>query len=144
MAHQLAGTATGRAEVKAEGDVVEAELTELEQHLTRDAGLGLCALKHVPELALEDAVGVLGLLLFSELDRVLRLLLPAAVRAVLAGAVRTALERLVRAEDGFLEATGNLGLRSAVTCHVVLLVSLSSGIRRDGASEGGNRCAASA
>ena len=45
VAHQLAGTATGRAEVEAERDVVEAQLAELEEHLTRDAGLGLGALE---------------------------------------------------------------------------------------------------
>ena len=63
--------------------------------------------------------------------------------AVLAWAIRAAIQRLVRAEDGLLKATGDLGLGSAVTCHVVLLVSLGSVIRLGGALGVGNRCEAS-
>ena len=110
----------------------KATLAELEQDLTRDAGLGVGAPRTCcGELLLEDAVGVLRLLLLSELDGVLGLLLAAAVVAVLAWAVRTALECLVWAENGLLEATGNLGLGSAVTCHVVLLTFFTVQQRSD-------------
>ena len=139
VAHQLAGTATGRAEVEAERDVVEAQLAELEEHLTRDAGLGLGTLEHVAELALEDAIGVLGLLLLGQLHGVLGLLLATTGVAVLAWAVRTALKRLVWAKNRFLEATGNLGFGSAVTCHISKSFC-STTIKRDDALEGGTRC----
>ena len=66
--HQLARTATGWAQVQTELNIVESKLTELEENLTCNARVVLSALKHIPELALENAIGVLGLLLFSELD----------------------------------------------------------------------------
>src|SRR5690606_33521653 len=113
---QLAGLAARPREAEAVDDVVEAGLEELEEVLAGDALLAGRLLEEVLELPLQQAVGVLRLLLLLELDGVLALL-PAAGVAVLAGAVGFALERLGGAEDRFPESPRELLLGSAVTGH---------------------------
>ena len=88
-------------------DVVKSTFAQLEKDLSCDARLGVGSLEHVGELLLQDAIGVLGFLLFSELHRVFRFFLATAGIAVLTWAIRTALKRLVWAKNRFVEATGD-------------------------------------
>ena len=142
---ELARTATRVRDAQAEHHVVQSAFAELEQNLTGDAGTGIGLLKHVGELLLQDSVGVLRLLLFSELHRVFRFLLSAAGVAVLAGAIRAALERFVWAEDRLLKTAADFRFGSAVTCHIGLLFFGSTmRIKRDDALVGGIRCAGTA
>ncbi len=101
---------------KTEHHIVEAGLKKLQEVLAGDALLGGGLLEKVPELALKQAVGVLRLLLFLELHGVLALL-AAAVVAVLARAVRLALQRLRRAEDRLAESPCEFLFGSAITGH---------------------------
>src|SRR5690554_5110651 len=84
---QLAGRRAGDREAHAVDDVVEARLQELQQVLTRVALLGRSLLVVVAELALQQAVDTLDLLLLAKLEGVVGQL--AATRAgagtVLAG-----------------------------------------------------------
>ena len=101
-------------------DVVEALLEQAQQVLTRRALLAHGLLVGVAELALEDAVDVLGLLLLLQLGEVLAAGVAAAGATVRAGRERAALERLaalVVLEDVGAEAARDAHLRAGVTSH---------------------------
>ena len=81
---QLAGSTTGASDTQTEHYVVQTALEVLQENLTGNAA-GTCSLlEHVAELLLQNAVGVLGLLLLSQHHAVLGGL-AATVVAVLAG-----------------------------------------------------------
>src|SRR6478735_10873081 len=113
---ELAGVAARPGEAGAVDHVVEAALEQLQQVVTRLAlptrGLGVV----VVELLLEDAVGVAGLLLLTELKQVLALLDPTP--AVLAGRVGATLERRVAADEVDAETARLLGHGAGVTGHI--------------------------
>src|SRR5690606_12957771 len=100
-------------------DVVEPGLEELEEVLAGDALLPGGLLEEVAELALEEAVRVLRLLLLLELERILALLAAAAL-AVLAGRAGLAFERLGGAEDRLLGAAREFLLGASVAGHRIL------------------------
>src|SRR5688572_12388296 len=119
VVHELASLRPGAGPAGPEDDVVEALLEEAEQVLTRDALGAGGLLVEVLELALEQAVDVLGLLLLLELHRVLGGLTPAGA-TVLAGRVRPLLEGLAALlvlEDVDAEAPADLDLGSGVASH---------------------------
>src|SRR6202035_1559254 len=95
MPDQLAGHVPSLGEARAEHDVVQAGLQDLEQHLTRLAALAGRFLVVVVELLLEDAVDAAGLLLLPDLEQVLALL--GTVAAVLARRVGADLNGALRA-----------------------------------------------
>ena len=92
------GLAAG-GEAHAVHHVVEARLECREQVVARDAGLRRDLLERVAELLLAQPVDALDLLLLTQLLRVLRRLAAARRRlAVLAGRVRTTLDRALLGE----------------------------------------------
>src|SRR5580693_7662957 len=76
VAYQLTGHVAALGEARAEHDVVQAALEQLEHGLARPAVLAGRLLVVDMELALEDAVDPLGLLLFADLLQVLAFLGP--------------------------------------------------------------------
>ena len=91
MAHELAGLVAARREAGAEHDVVDAQLEQAQQVLTRDARHLVRLVVDQLELLLEQAVDAAALLLLTKLEEVLALADAAA--AVHARRVRTALDR---------------------------------------------------
>src|SRR5688500_337197 len=89
--HELARGRTGRCQPGPIHDVVHPRLERPEQVLAGDAGPVLGGDEVVPELPLEDAVGLADLLLLPQLQAVLADL--AASHAVLAGRRGAPLER---------------------------------------------------
>ena len=124
--HDLTGGRTGGSYAQTVNHVVETRLEKLEQNLTGDTFETRSLLEEVAELTFEQTVGIFGLLLFAELNTVLRCF-TALVLAVLArGEVATG-ENLVFAEDGFAEFAGYLGLGTCVSCHCLKSVCRLSG-----------------
>jgi hypothetical protein len=91
---ELARLGSSRGEPEPVHDVVEPQLEQPEEVLTRDAGLPGGPLEVTTELALEHAVVALGLLLLAQLERVLGL--PQAAAAVLFRRIRPPVERSCR------------------------------------------------
>src|SRR4051794_33913621 len=91
VADELAGSRSGGREAHPVDDVVQAQLERAQQVLAGHAGPILGRDEVVPELPLEDAVGLADLLLLAQLQAVLADL--AAADAVLAGRRRSSLER---------------------------------------------------
>ena len=121
MAHELAGLRTGAGPSGAVHDVVETELEQTEQVLTRGALLTHGLLVGVAELTLEHAVDGLGLLLLLELGEVLAAGVAAAGTAVRTGREGTTVERLAALlvlVDVDAEATRDAHLRAGVASHV--------------------------
>src|SRR5690606_16122064 len=122
--HQLARGRPGHREAHAVDDVVEAGLEQLQQVLTRVALLGRGLLVVVAELALQQAVDALDLLLLAQLDGVVGELAAtrAGAGAVLAGLllqlalrVEGAGGRLQREVGAF--AAGELAGGTDITSH---------------------------
>jgi len=135
VAHELAGLRTGARPAGAVHDVVEALLEQAEQVLTRGTLLTHGLFVGVAELALEDAVDVLRLLLLLQLGEVLAAGVATAGAPVGAGREGTALERLAALlvlEDVGAQAARDTHLGAGVASHVL--------IRSCGASAGGSRC----
>jgi hypothetical protein len=132
---ELPGLGPGAGPTGPEDDVVEALLEEAEQVLTRDALGAGGLLVEVLELALEQAVDVLGLLLLLQLHRVLRRL--ATARATVlprrVGPLLESLAALLVLEDVDAESAADLDLGSGVASHCVSL-------RLGAAWGGGSRC----
>src|SRR5688572_19668041 len=140
MVDELSCGGPGRREAGPVDDVIEAQLERAEQVLAGHARAVLRGDEVVPELALEQAVGLADLLLLAQLQAVLADLAPAD--AVLTGRRWSALEgaflrvaaRALQEELGALtaaDATDGFGVAS----HMVL------GPRRGVAWAGDNRCA---
>ena len=129
---ELAGLGPGGRPAGAVDHVVEAQLEQAEQVLAGDAREAGGLLVGPAELALQDAVDVLGLLLLLELDQVLAPAAAPAGAAVRAGRVGAALQRLaplVVLEDVGAEAARELDLRPGVARHVRPSAALAGGIR---------------
>ena len=121
VGNHLAGGAAGVGEAEAVDDVVEAGLEKLEEDLAGDAAAGGGDGEVAAELAFEDAVLIAQLLLLGEGDGVIGLLAAGAFRAVHAGAVVLAFERLRGAEEGDSEAAADSCFGASVTCHIELV-----------------------
>src|SRR5579859_7460759 len=125
VAHQLAGHVAALGEARAEHDVVQAALEQLEHGLAGAAVLAGRLLVVAVELALEDAVDPLSLLLLPDLLEEVAFLGP--VPAVLTRRVGPDLDRALRRvalralqeELGLLPAA-ELAVRACVSSHVSL------------------------
>src|SRR5262249_29101785 len=156
VAHELARLVAARREPRAEHRVVEAQLEQPQQVLAGDAGLLVRLLVRELELLFEQTVDTTALLLLTQLEQVLAFAHAAA--AVLAGRVRTALDRTahrlaLRALQEQLHALAPAqpahGPR--VTRHYMAPSlrhprrrCIGTMLRPSAASVGGNRCAGSA
>ena len=139
---QLAGLRAAHGEAEAVNDVVQAALADGEQVLAGLAGTALGHVEVAAELALEEAVVPLGLLLLTHLLAVLGGLAPALT--VLSGGVGAvfhcallsvapvALEEELLALPAALAADG-----VCISCHFFLPPLITRG----GASADGSRCA---
>src|ERR1700733_7717405 len=142
--HQLAGHVAALGEARAEHDVVQAPLEQLKHGLAGPAVLAGRLLVVAMELALEDAVDPLGLLLLPDLLQVLAFLGP--VPAVLTRRVRPDLDRALRRialralqeELGLLPAA-QLAVRACVSSPLSL--SPVSPVRPGAAWAAGSHCA---
>ena len=94
-------------DAKAEDDVVQTAFEVLKENLTGDAVRAGSLVEHITELSLEHAIGVLGFLLLSKHDAVLRGLATTVV-AMLSGREVALGQYLVGTENGLAEAAGNL------------------------------------
>ena len=145
VAYQLAGHVAALGEARAEHDVVQAALEQLEHGLAGPAVLAGRLFVVAMELALEDAVDPLGLLLFPDLLQVLAFLGP--VPAVLTRRVGPDLDRALRRvalralqeELGLLPAA-ELAVRACVSSHCVAISSVGS-VRPGAAWAAGSHCA---
>src|SRR5690606_17017766 len=122
---QLAGRGTGHREAHPVDHVVQARLKELQQVLTRVALLGGRLLVEVAELAFQQAVDALDLLLLAQLGGVVGQLAATQRGAVLAGlllqlalGVERAGRRLERKVGAF--AARELAGGTDITCHVLV------------------------
>ena len=102
----------------------------LAKAVTGDAFLPRSLFKEVAELPFENAVGVLGFLLLSELNGIFRFLSPFTGQSMLSGRIVPVVERTVRAEDRVAESAGYLGFWTSVSCHDLCSLSLI-GIKHD-------------
>src|SRR5580704_18162146 len=135
VAHQLAGHVAALGEARAEHDVVQAALQQLEHGLAGAAVLAGRLLVVAVELALEDAVDPLGLLLLPDLLQEVAFLGP--VPAVLTRRVGPDLDRALRRialralqeELGLLPAA-KLAVRASVSSHLSLSPCLWPGQTR--------------
>lgn len=84
---QLTGSAARRRQAEAVNGIVQTGFQQLEQHIAGNAFAPGGFFKSIAELALQEAVGVLGLLLFHQLDRIVGALLAAAGVTMLTGRV---------------------------------------------------------
>src|SRR5579863_5591459 len=143
--HQLAGHVAALGEARAEHDVVQAALEQLEHGLAGAAVLAGRLLVVAVELALEDAVDPLGLLLLPDLLQEVAFLGP--VPAVLTRRVGPDLDRALRRvalralqeELGLLPAA-ELAVRACVSSHCVAISSMGS-VRPGAAWAAGSHCA---
>src|SRR5712691_1028490 len=149
--HQLAGHVAALGEARAEDDVVQAALKQLEHGLAGPAVLAGRFHVVAVELPLQDAVDPAGLLLLPDLLQVVAFLGP--VPAVLARRVRPDLDRALRRvalgalqeELGLLPAA-ELAVRACVSSHLSLSPWVGSGdehgpVRPGAASAAGSHCA---
>ncbi len=129
MRHQLARGRTGHREAHAVDDVVETRLEELQQVFTRVALLVRRLLVVVAELAFQQTVGTLHLLLLAQLGGVVRQLAAtgAGTGTVLAGLLlqlALRVERAGRALEGQVGAFAARELtgRTDITSHFLSLL----------------------
>src|SRR5690606_29587642 len=100
--HELTRSPAGGCNSEAVHEVIQTALQHLQQDLAGNALLSRSVDEHLRKLALEQSVDVLGLLLFRELYRVLRLLaFPAPT--VLPRRIALFLQRLILAHDGLVK-----------------------------------------
>jgi hypothetical protein len=94
MPNKLSSLIAARCKSETENHIVKAGLERYEEVFTRHAILIRGTLKEISELLLLEAIHPLDLLLLTELNRVLRLLLPSSLSwAVLSGRIGAALHR---------------------------------------------------
>src|SRR5580693_599130 len=144
VGHQLAGHVAALGEARAEDDVIQAALEQLQHGFAGPAVLAGRFLVVAVELPLQDAVDPAGLLLLPDLLQVVAFLRP--VPAVLARRVRPDLDRALRRialralkeELGLLPAA-KLAVRACVSSHLSL--SPVDPIRPGAASAAGSHCA---
>ena len=121
MAYELASSGAGGSYTETIDDIVKTALKDREEDLASDAfgalGIGVSD----AELALEEAIGILSLLLLLELETILAKLAPAVSAMLTREAVLTTFEILVRTVDCLTKLTGNPGLRANVLCHFCFL-----------------------
>ena len=102
MTYELTSGSTSRSNTQTENNVVQTALEKLKENLTGDT-LALCSLlKQVAELTLQHTIGVLSLLLLSQLRTILRLL-AATVITMLSWREIALCQYLVRTKDGLSE-----------------------------------------
>jgi len=117
----LTGSGAGGGKVQAVDDVVEAELQQLQEDIAGHAAAAGGFLIVLAELAFEHAVHEAKLLLFGKHDAVVRLLLAAGAGTVLTRREGTTGESLGGTEELNAETAADLGGRTCVTSHNVLL-----------------------
>ena len=74
--------------------------------------------KHDAELALQNSVRVLCLLLLSKLHRIFAFLAALALEAMLPRGVVALIQSSVWTKDGFAKTTGDFCKWTSVTCHI--------------------------
>jgi hypothetical protein len=121
VAYQLAGSGAGRGNAHTVYDVVEAAFEQLHEVLAGSAFQAGSFHVGVTELLLEHHVGVLRLLLFTELDGVLGLRFALLGVAVLAGRKAVLVEVLAGSEDRLAELAADSVFWSCITCQVAIL-----------------------
>ena len=135
MAHELACFSTRAAETHAVDDVVKAAFQKREQHFTGVAGAAVGFSVVTAELAFENAVGALHLLLFTQLRAVVGETLTGNL-AVLAGLDFCILDLGVKGTACALQievgtlAARELQLGTEISCHFFMLPLLSCGVDR--------------
>ena len=117
VGHHLTGSGAGGGKVEAVDDVVEAGLQQLQEDIAGHAATAGGFLIVLAELTFEHAVHEAELLLFSEHDTVVGLLLAAGAHTVLTRREGTASKSLAGAEEFNTETTADLGGRTCVTSH---------------------------
>ncbi len=117
VANQLAGAAAGGSNTQAIYRVVETRFEELEQHFAGYTVTARSVVESFAELALQHTIGILRLLLFRQLLRVVRALLLFAREPVLAGRIFTALKIFVQSEDRVAKGACFFGSWSCITSH---------------------------
>ena len=124
MAHELTSFSTRGAEAHAVNNVVEAAFQQSKQDFAGVAGAAASFCIVAAELAFENAVGTLHLLLFTQLRTVVRKALAGGL-AVLAGLHLCALDLGVKGTAGALQievgtlAARELQLGTEISCHFI-------------------------
>lgn len=119
VANELASSCAGGGDAETVNYVIKTALKDGEEDLTGDTLGALSVGVSDTELTLEEAVGVLSLLLLLELKTVLGDL-AAAVLTMLSGRDElTLLEILVGTKDGLTETASDPGFRADVLCHLI-------------------------
>jgi len=103
---ELTGSGTRGSDTEAIDNVVETAFKKLEKNYTSNTILALGFVEKITELTLKDTIGVLGFLLLSKHDTILRRLTTLVV-AMLTRSIVLLREDLVRSEDRFAELTGD-------------------------------------
>ena len=113
---KLTSSSTSRSNSKTEDDIVKTALQVLKKHLTSDTVSLGCSVEHVVELTLQNAIGVLCLLLLSKLSTILRHLTTTVIAVLPRGEVATG-KNLIFAENGLAKTACNSLFRTYVSCH---------------------------
>ena len=117
VGNHLACATEGLREAHFLNNIVEAGLDELKKDFAGDAAAAACDLKVATELALEDAVLVAELLLFSKGDRVVALLAASALGAVHARRIVFILKGFGRYAEERVVAAADFCFWTGVACH---------------------------
>ena len=120
---KLTSCCASGSDTEAVNDVVKATLEVLEENLTSNATGSGSLVEHVAELLFENTIGVLGLLLLSEHDTILRSLATTRV-AVLSRREVALRENFIGTENCLTEATGDTRLRTCISCHIFLFLKI--------------------
>ena len=115
--YQLTCSSTRRSDTEAINEVVDAGFKQEDEVLAGAALHPVCLCIEVAELTLEKAVGVLHLLLLSQLNAVLRSLLALLGETVLSRRIVLLFEILVGAVNRFPEFAGYFGCGPCISCH---------------------------
>ena len=103
---KLTSSSASRSNSKTEDDIVETALQVLKKHLTSDTVSLGCSVEHVVELTLQNAIGVLCLLLLSKLSTILRHLTTTVIAVLPRGEIATG-KNLIFAENGLAKTACN-------------------------------------
>ena len=117
VADQLTCSGPGGGDAEAVNHIVETALEEENEVLTLLAGHAGSLVVGVVELALQNSVHVLHLLLLLELVPVFLALFALGCETVLSRRIVSLFEIFVCTEDRFAELTGDLGGRACISCH---------------------------
>ena len=120
VAYDLAGSRTGRSHTETVNGVVQTAFEELDQVFTGGTLQAGSFQVRVTELLLEHAVCVLSLLLFLQLNAILRCALALLRVTMLAWRKRVLVQVLARSEDRLAELTADSVLGAGITCHVAI------------------------